>query len=116
VQRWDDANLESLMVAGTTACGGKRSGQRAGDYTHRRISGVVQLRSKLSRATAGQVDANVLAKRVKRGDVGTVVATMDHGHGLGGSTSGRLALRQMHGFRVHADAAYGGLFRAHGKS
>jgi glutamate/tyrosine decarboxylase-like PLP-dependent enzyme len=57
------------------------------------------------------MDANVLAKRVERGDVGTVVATM--GTTATGSVDplpAVLALRQMHGFRVHADAAYGGYF------
>ena len=54
---------------------------------------------------------NALATRVAREDVGTVVATM--GTTATGSVDPLpeiLALREKHGFRVHADAAYGGYF------
>jgi len=60
---------------------------------------------------AGRMDVNALAKRVGRGDVGTVVATM--GTTATGSVDPLpeiLALRAKHGFRIHADAAYGGYF------
>jgi len=59
----------------------------------------------------GRMDLQALSKRVERGDVGTVVATM--GTTATGSVDSLpeiLALREKHGFRVHADAAYGGYF------
>jgi tyrosine decarboxylase/aspartate 1-decarboxylase len=59
----------------------------------------------------GRMEVNALATRVARGDVGTVVATM--GTTATGSVDPLpeiLALRAKHGFRVHADAAYGGYF------
>jgi len=81
-------------------------------YTHRRISGVLQLPFETVPSEArGRMDANALAKRVERGDVGTVVATM--GTTATGSVDPLpeiLALRAKHGFRIHADAAYGGYF------
>src|SRR6516165_3995610 len=57
------------------------------------------------------MDRNALEKRLERGDVGTVVVTM--GTTATGSVDplpAALELRAKHGFRVHADAAYGGYF------
>jgi glutamate/tyrosine decarboxylase-like PLP-dependent enzyme len=57
------------------------------------------------------MDVHALAKRLERGDVGTVVAT------IGTTATGSvdplpevLALGEKYRFRVHADAAYGGYF------
>src|SRR6266403_1069907 len=57
------------------------------------------------------MDLDALTKLVARGDVGTVVTTM--GTTATGSVDPLpeiLALREKHGFRVHADSAYGGYF------
>ena len=59
----------------------------------------------------GRLDVGALGKRLERGNVGTVVATM--GTTATGSVDPLpeiLALRAKHGFRIHADAAYGGYF------
>jgi tyrosine decarboxylase / aspartate 1-decarboxylase len=61
--------------------------------------------------TFGRMDMDALAKRLERGDVGTVVVTM--GTTATGSVDPLptiVALREEHGFRIHADAAYGGYF------
>ena len=106
------ANLEALWVAGQLRPGKKILFSEQAHYTHQRISGVLQLPFETVPCDArGRMDANSLATRVERGDVGTVVAT------IGTTATGSvdplpevLALRDKHGFRVHADAAYGGYF------
>jgi glutamate/tyrosine decarboxylase-like PLP-dependent enzyme len=106
------ANLESLWVAGQLHPGKKILASEQAHYTHKRISGVLQLSFETVPCDArGRIDADALAKRVARGDIGTVVATM--GTTATGSVDPLpeiLALREKHGFRIHADAAYGGYF------
>jgi glutamate/tyrosine decarboxylase-like PLP-dependent enzyme len=106
------ANLEALWVAGQLKPGKKILASEQAHYTHKRISGVLQLEFEAVPCDAlGRMDLNALASRVARGDVGTVVATM--GTTATGSVDPLpeiLALREKHGFRVHADAAYGGYF------
>ena len=106
------ANLEALWVAGQLQPGKKILASEQAHYTHGRISGVLQLPFESVPCDArGRMDVNALAKRVGRGDVGTVVATM--GTTATGSVDPLpeiLALRAKPGFRIHADAAYGGYF------
>ena len=106
------ANLEALWVAGQVHPGKKILASDQAHYTHERISGVLQLPfEKVQSDGRGRMDAHALAKRVARGDVGTVVAT------LGTTATGSvdplpeiLELREKFGFRVHVDGAYGGYF------
>jgi tyrosine decarboxylase / aspartate 1-decarboxylase len=106
------ANLEALWVAGQLHPGKKILASEQAHYTHQRISGVLQLPFESVPTDArGRMDLDALAKRLERGDVGTVVATM--GTTATGSVDPLpevLALRAKHGFRIHADAAYGGYF------
>jgi len=106
------ANLEAIWVAGQLHPGKKILASEQAHYTHGRISGVLQLPFEAVPAdTLGRMDPDALAKRLERGDVGTVVATM--GTTATGSVDPLphiLALREKHGFRIHADAAYGGYF------
>jgi len=106
------ANLEALWVAGQSHPGKKILASEQAHYTHKRISGVLQLEFETVPCDArGRMDAGALANRAAQGDVGTVVATM--GTTATGSVDPLpeiLALREKHGFRVHADAAYGGYF------
>jgi tyrosine decarboxylase/aspartate 1-decarboxylase len=106
------ANLEALWVAGQVHPGKKILASEQAHYTHGRISGVLQLPFETVPCDSrGRMDANALAKRVGRGDVGTVVATM--GTTATGSVDPLpeiLELGEKHRFRVHADAAYGGYF------
>ncbi|HEX2666340.1 MAG TPA: pyridoxal-dependent decarboxylase [Candidatus Acidoferrum sp.] len=106
------ANLEALWVAGQLHPGKKILASEQAHYTHRRISSVLQLPfESVAADQLGRMDSNTLAKRVERGDVGTVVATM--GTTATGSVDPlpmTLELSAKYGFRVHADAAYGGYF------
>ncbi|HLK59349.1 MAG TPA: pyridoxal-dependent decarboxylase, partial [Chthonomonadaceae bacterium] len=81
-------------------------------YTHRRISGVLGLEfDAIPTDRVGRMDTTALQQRLESGDVGTVVATI--GTTAIGSVDPLpqlLELRDRYGFRLHADAAYGGYF------
>lgn len=106
------ANLEALWVAGQAKPGKKILASEQAHYTHKRITSVLQLPFESVACDArGRMDLEGLEKRLTLGDVGTVVATM--GTTATGSVDALpeiLALREKFGFRVHADAAYGGYF------
>ncbi len=110
------ANLEALWVAGQLAPGKTILASEQAHYTHQRISRVLQLPCETVRCDArGRMDVESLRARLARGDVGTVVAT------LGTTATGSvdplaeiLSLRHKYGFRIHADAAYGGYFQLAG--
>jgi tyrosine decarboxylase/aspartate 1-decarboxylase len=106
------ANLEALWVAGQLQPGKKVLASEQAHYTHKRISGVLQLECEsVPVDSRGRMDVDALKDRLALGDVGVVVATM--GTTASGSVDPLpdiLALRERYGFRVHADAAYGGYF------
>jgi len=106
------ANLEALWVSSQVHPGKKILASEQAHYTHKRISAVLQLPFESVECDArGRMDVRALATRVARGDVGTVVVTM--GTTATGSVDPLaeiLVLREEYGFRVHADAAYGGYF------
>jgi tyrosine decarboxylase/aspartate 1-decarboxylase len=106
------ANLEALWVAGQLRPGKTILASEQAHYTHSRISAVLQLPfEKIPCDPFARMDMNALARRLAKGDVGTVVATM--GTTATGSfdpLSEILRLRERHPFRVHADAAYAGYF------
>lgn len=106
------ANLEALWVAGQLHAGAKVLASEQAHYTHRRISSVLGLEFEaVACDNRGRMDLSALEWRLAQGGVGTVVATM------GTTATGAvdplgeiLALREKHGFRLHADAAYGGYY------
>jgi len=106
------ANLEALWVAGQLQPGKKILASAQAHYTHHRISNVLQLEfESVPVNSQARMDIDALRRRVERGDIGAVVATM--GTTATGSVDPLpeiLTLREKHGFRVHADAAYGGYF------
>src|SRR6185437_12152291 len=106
------ANLEALWVAGQMAPGCRILGSDQSHYTHQRITGVLKLEYGSVAADArGRMRLDALEDELRRGGVGTVVAT------LGTTAIGAvdplmeiLELRNRYGFRLHVDAAYGGYF------
>jgi tyrosine decarboxylase/aspartate 1-decarboxylase len=106
------ANLEALWVAGRLAPGKAVLASSQAHYTHGRISAVLGLPFEAVPCDRrGRLDAGALGRRLEQGGVGTVVATL--GTTATGSVdplSEILELQKRHGFRVHADAAYGGYF------
>jgi glutamate/tyrosine decarboxylase-like PLP-dependent enzyme len=106
------ANLEALWVAGQLAPGKTILASDQAHYTHRRISGVLQLKFEAIPCDGrARMDVEALQGRLAKGGVGTVVVTM--GTTATGSVdplAELLELREKFGFRVHCDAAYGGYF------
>jgi tyrosine decarboxylase/aspartate 1-decarboxylase len=106
------ANLEALWIAGRTHPGKRIAASRQAHYTHSRISAVLGLEFvAIDCDRNGRMDMAALERELARGNGGTIVATM--GTTATGSVDPLpqiLALRDRHGIRVHADAAYGGYF------
>jgi len=107
------ANLEALWIAGQLAPGKRIVGSEQAHYTHNRISSVLKLSyNSVAADRRGRMDLNRLEDELRKGDVGTVVATMGTtAIGAVDPLDEILALRDRYGFRIHADAAYGGYFR-----
>jgi len=106
------ANLEALWVARELAPGRAVAASSQAHYTHARLSGVLGMEFEPVPVDGrGRMDPAALARLLERRPVGVVVAT------LGATATGAvdplpelLALRERHGFRLHADAAYGGYY------
>lgn len=107
------ANLEALWMSGQLRPGKRIVGSEQAHYTHRRISGVLKLDfTNVAADERGRMRLDALEDKLRKGDVGTVVAT------LGTTALGAvdpldeiLALARRYGARVHVDAAYGGYFQ-----
>lgn len=106
------ANLEGLWMAGNFQPHKKVVASSQAHYTHERISGVLKLPfQSVSADEQGRMDVAALKKLLQEDDIGTVVVT------IGTTATGAvdplpeiLSLQQQYGFRIHADAAYGGYF------
>ena len=106
------ANLEALWVAGQLKPGMTVLASQQAHYTHHRISGVLGLNfESIPCNRNGRINTEALKNRLEKGNVGTVVATIGTtGSGAVDPLPELLGLREQYGFRLHADAAYGGYF------
>lgn len=104
------ANLEALWIAGQLSPGATVLASEQAHYTHARISAVLGLPFESVACDArSRMDVAALRRRLERGGVGAVVATMGTtAVGAVDPLGALLELREQHGFRLHADAAYGG--------
>jgi glutamate/tyrosine decarboxylase-like PLP-dependent enzyme len=106
------ANMEALWVSGCLNPGKKIVASQQAHYTHNRISDVLGLPfQSIPCDSKARMDLNVLEDVLQQDNVGTLVATI--GTTATGSIDllpGILDLKTRYGFRLHADAAYGGYF------
>ena len=106
------ANLEALWISGRLNPGKKVVASEQAHYTHHRLTEVLNLPfQSIPCDCRAKMDLNALEDVLKKGDVGTVVATM--GTTAAGSIDplpDLLGLKKKYNFRIHADAAYGGYF------
>jgi tyrosine decarboxylase / aspartate 1-decarboxylase len=106
------ANLEALWIAGRLHPGKRVLASSQAHYTHYRISEVLGLGfDHIPAGSDGRMRLDALESELRRGDVGTVVATIGTtGLGVVDALPEILELAGRYGVRVHADAAYGGYF------
>ncbi len=106
------ANLEALWVAGRLHPGKKIAASAQAHYTHHRIASVLGLRFvEIPADERGRMDTRALAEKLKKGNIGCVVATVGTtGTGSIDPLPEILRLRARYSFRLHVDAAYGGYF------
>lgn len=106
------ANLEALWIAGRLKPGLKVVASSQAHYTHQRISDVLGLPFEaVGCDTEARMEPDALRKALDTGRIGTVVATMGTtGTGSLDPLPEILDLKAQYGFRLHADAAYGGYF------
>lgn len=107
------ANMEALWVAREEHPRKMVVASDQAHYTHSRISSVLQIPFQAIKSDrSGRIDLADLERKLKEGNVGTVVVTMGTtGLGKVDSLKEILELKEAYDFRIHADSAYGGYFR-----
>lgn len=106
------ANLEALWISKLLRPGKKIVASNQAHYTHSRLCSVLEISfSPIKTDSRAKMDILALEEHLDSHDVGTIVVT------LGTTATGSfdplpeiLKLREKYGFRIHADAAYGGYF------
>jgi glutamate/tyrosine decarboxylase-like PLP-dependent enzyme len=104
--------MEALWISGQLNAGKKVVASEQAHYTHKRISDVLGLDfQSIPCDDKARMDVRALRKALEGGNVGTVVATIGTtGTGSVDPLLEILKLKEEYGFRLHADAAYGGYF------
>ena len=106
------ANLEALWIARQLAPGKKIVASEQAHNTHARASELLGVGfHSVPCDSSARMELDSLKEVLDEGEVGTVVATIGTtGTGSVDPLGELLELRERYGFRLHADAAYGGYF------
>jgi glutamate/tyrosine decarboxylase-like PLP-dependent enzyme len=106
------ANFEALFIARELHPSRKVVFSDQAHYTHGRVCHWLRLDCLEIRSTPlGRMDIGHLEETLRRGDVGTVVATLGTtSMGAADELESILELQAKYHFRIHVDAAYGGYF------
>ncbi len=106
------ANLEALWISDRLHPGKRVLASGQAHYTHGRISEVLKIPfTPMATKPDGALDLDAVEDELRKGDVGTIVATLGTtGIGAVDPLDELLALKERYGVRLHVDAAYGGYF------
>ncbi|MET8763316.1 aminotransferase class I/II-fold pyridoxal phosphate-dependent enzyme [Lentzea sp. NPDC004782] len=106
------ANLEALYIARELSPGKTILFSEEAHFTHSRMCRVLGVQSQTVPVDShGRMDVDALERRMRTGQVGTVVATAGTtGLGAVDPVHDILEVAQRYGARVHVDAAYGGFY------
>jgi len=106
------ANLEALWISHCLRPGKMVVASDQAHYTHERICRVMGIPfQKIPSDSRARLDVRSLEDCLSAGEVGTVVATMGTtGSGSVDPLPEIMELQKEYGFRIHADAAYGGYY------
>jgi len=106
------ANFEALWIARELHPGRTIAASAQAHYTHARSSGVLAVPfQNIPTDRRGRMDIAALEDQLAAGKIGTVVASLGTtGTGSVDPLDEIVALRALHTFRLHVDAAYGGYF------
>jgi glutamate/tyrosine decarboxylase-like PLP-dependent enzyme len=108
------ANLEALWVARELGPRGAVAVSDQAHFAHFRNCALLGVECvKVATDDAGRIDVDRLEQMLRRQRIGTVVATAGTtALGAVDPIDELIALRERYGFRLHADACYGGFFAA----
>ncbi len=109
------ANMEALWAVRDSRKPGKIVFSKGAHYSWKRIASILKVSpfAELPVDAHYRMDVNALESELKKGDVLFVVANVGTtGIGAVDPLEEILALREKYGFHLHADAAYGGYYRA----
>lgn len=107
------ANFEALLISREIHPDKSIAFSDQAHYTHARVCGWLKINPvKIASDKLGKMEMTVLENELKSENIGTLVVTLSTTSlGAIDDLEKILELKKKYGFRIHADAAYGGYFR-----